>query len=139
MKPISEQNLSVPEDTDRLKAAIEKVADEETAALPHQKNLSDALNADILKDRKKPEDDTTLRAAVSDWFFTFMCMNIPIVGWFYLFYLAFNKKQTGRRNFARAYLFYKFVFLSISLLILAILIYIGLGMLDKLLAYMQML
>lgn len=78
-------------------------------------------------------------APVHSWFFTFMCMNIPVVGWFYLFYLAFNKKKTLRRNFARAYLYYKLLFLIISAVILGILIYIGMGLLDQLLAYMEML
>ena len=74
-----------------------------------------------------------------DWFYTFMCMNIPIAGWFYLFRLAFNKKNTQRQNFARAYLFYKLIFLAISAVILGILIYVGLDLLDQVLAYMEML
>lgn len=76
---------------------------------------------------------------VHHWFFTFMCMNLPIIGWIYLLYLAFNKKYTDRRSFARAYLFYKLIFLIISILILGILVYIGLDLLDTLLAYMEML
>lgn len=77
--------------------------------------------------------------SVSTWFLTFMCMNIPIAGWFYLFRLAFNQKNTQRQNFARAYLFYKLIFLAISAVILGILIYVGLDLLDQLLAYMEML
>ncbi len=68
-----------------------------------------------------------------------MCMNIPIIGWIYLLYLAFNKKKTERRNFARAYLLYKLAFLIIAAIILGILTYIGLGLLDQLMAYMEML
>lgn len=83
--------------------------------------------------------DPQADAPVHSWFFTFMCMNIPVFGWFYLFYLAFNKKKTLRRNFARAYLYYKLLFLIISAVILGILIYIGMGLLDQLLAYMEML
>ena len=66
-------------------------------------------------------------------------MNIPVIGWIYLLYLAFRKDTTLRRNFARAYLFYKLVFLLISLVILGILVYIGMGLLENLLAYMEML
>lgn len=73
------------------------------------------------------------------WFFTFMCMNIPFVGWIYLLYLAFSKKVTDRRSFARAYLLYKLTFFMISAVILGILLYIGMGVLDQLLAYMEML
>lgn len=73
------------------------------------------------------------------WFFTFMCMNIPVVGWIYLLRLAFGKKDNQLRDFAKAYLLYKLVFLVISLVILGILIYIGLDAADKILAYMEML
>lgn len=78
-------------------------------------------------------------ASVSSWFITFMCMNLPFVGWIYLLRLAFRKDKTERQNFARAYLFYKLVFLGVSALILGILIWIGLDILDQLLAYMEML
>lgn len=78
-------------------------------------------------------------ASVSSWFITFMCMNLPFVGWVYLLRLAFRKDRTERQNFARAYLFYKLVFLGVSALILGILIWIGLDILDQLLAYMEML
>lgn len=122
------------EDTDRIQQAIEKVVDEETAAIPP------------LPLSGIPEIDGGSQAGVLPrkvgthaWFFTFMCMKIPIVSWFYLCYLAFNKKKTDRREFARAYLFYKLVFLSVSLVILGILLYIGIGLLDQLLAYMEML
>lgn len=86
------------------------------------------------KIKSTSKDDTVFR-----WFFTFMCMNIPVIGWFYLVFLSFSKKRPERRNFARAYLFYKLIFLLISLAILGCLIYIGLGLLDQLLAYVEML
>lgn len=143
----TEQEFDPLEDTDRLQKAIEKVADEETASLPplplsgisagDQEAHADAPETDA-KTLADAETDLA-KASVHSWFFTFMCMNIPIAGWFYLFYLAFNKKKTERRNFARAYLFYKLVFLLVSAIILGILIYIGLGLLDQLLAYMEML
>lgn len=78
-------------------------------------------------------------ATTHQWFFTLMCMNIPIVGWFYLMYLAFNKKHTGRRSFARAYLLYKLLFLVLAAAILGALVYVGLEIADQLLAYMEML
>ena len=78
-------------------------------------------------------------ASVSSWFITIMCMNLPFVGWIYLLRLTFRKDRTERQNFARAYLFYKLVFLGVSALILGILIWIGLDILDQLLAYMEML
>lgn len=134
----TEQEFDPLEDTDRLQKAIEKVADEETASLPPLPLSGIRTEDDKAEDESDHETDLT-KAPVHTWFFTFMCINIPIVGWFYLFYLAFNKKKTERRNFARAYLFYKLIFLLVSAVILGILIYIGLGLLDQLLAYMDML
>ena len=73
------------------------------------------------------------------WFLTFMCMNMPIVGWFYLFHKARYEEDPARKEFARACLFYKLVFLIAGAVVLLILIWIGLGLLDQLLAYMEML
>ena len=53
--------------------------------------------------------------------------------------LAFGKKENQLRDFAKAYLVYKLVFLAAALIILGILVYIGLDLADKLLAYMEML
>lgn len=83
--------------------------------------------------------DSPTRIPPRKWFFTFMCMNIPIIGWIYLLTKAFGKKDTPLKDFSRAYLLYKLVFLAVALVILGIAVYIGLGILDKLLAYMEML
>ena len=99
-----------------------------------------------IRDRPKkapaePEKDTAnpYRMPPRSWFLTFMCMNIPIAGWIYLLCLAFGKKENQLRDFAKAYLVYKLVFLAAALIILGILVYIGLDLADKLLAYMEML
>lgn len=73
------------------------------------------------------------------WFFTFMCMNIPIAGWIYLLHLAFGKKENQLRDFAKAYLIYKVVFLIAALIILGILVYVGMHVADMVLNYMEML
>lgn len=135
------------EDTDRIQKAIELVADQETAAippLPFTGVPADGTPEETgsSRDGFPPEPPRAVlreQASIHAWFFTFMCMNIPIAGWVYLFYLAFNKQDTGRKYFAKAYLFYKLVFLAVSLVILGILVYIGLELLDQLLAYMEML
>lgn len=76
---------------------------------------------------------------VHTWFFTFMCATIPVVGWFYLISIAFSKKKDLRREYARAFLLYKLVFLVVSLILLGILVYIGAGIMDQVLAYVEML
>ena len=76
---------------------------------------------------------------VHRWFVTFMCMNIPMIGWIYLIILALSPSKGPRRDFAKAYLLYKLIFLLLSLAILAVALHYGLEVLDKLLAYMEML
>lgn len=103
-----------------------------------------ALKASVKK-RKKEEKapaataDTAASVPVRHWFVTLMCMNIPIIGWIYLIVLACSPSKGPRRDFAKAYLLYKLVFLILALAILSVAVYYGLEVLDKVLAYMEML
>ena len=124
----------IPVDTAKLQAALEKRADQETTVLP---SLSMPANKKRLTIR--PLSERWWTPSVRSWFFTFMCMNMPIVGWFYLFHKARYEEDSARKEFARAYLFYKLVFFIAGAVVLLILIWIGLGLLDQLLAYMEML
>ena len=124
----------IPVDTAKLQAALEKRADQETTVLP---SLSMPANKKRLTIR--PLSERWWTPSVRSWFFTFMCMNMPIVGWFYLFHEARHEEDPARKEFARAYLFYKLVFFIAGAAVLLILIWIGLGLLDQLLAYMEML
>ena len=122
----------IPVDTAKLQAALEKRADQETTVLP---SLSMPANKKRLTIR--PLSERWWTPSVRSWFFTFM--NMPIVGWFYLFHKARYEEDPARKEFARAYLFYKLVFFIAGAVVLLILIWIGLGLLDQLLAYMEML
>ena len=124
----------IPVDTAKLQAALEKRADQETTVLP---SLSMPANKKRLTIR--PLSERWWTPSVRSWFYTFMCMNMPIVGWFYLFHKARYEEDPARKEFARACLFYKLVFLIAGAVVLLILIWIGLGLLDQLLAYMEML
>ena len=124
----------IPVDTAKLQAALEKRADQETTVLP---SLSMPANKKRLTIR--PLSERWWTPSVRSWFFTFMCMNMPIVGWFYLFHKARYEEDPARKEFARAYRFYKLVFFIAGAVVLLILIWIGLGLLDQLLAYMEML
>lgn len=124
----------IPVDTAKLQAALEKRADQETTVLP---SLSMPANKKRLTIR--PLSERWWTPSVRSWFFTFMCMNMPIVGWFYLFHKARYEEDPARKEFARTYLFYKLVFFIAGAVVLLILIWIGLGLLDQLLAYMEML
>ena len=124
----------IPVDTAKLQAALEKRADQETTVLP---SLSMPANKKRLTIR--PLSERWWTPSVRSWFYTFMCMNMPIVGWFYLLHKARYEEDPARKEFARAYLFYKLVFFIAGAVVLLILIWIGLGLLDQLLAYMEML
>ena len=61
-------------------------------------------------------------SGADDWFYTFMCMNIPVYGWKYLKRLLEQEPEgSPQREFAAAYLYYKRVFLRISLLLTVLL------------------
>lgn len=124
----------IPVDTAKLQAALEKRADQETTVLPSLSMLANKKRLTI-----RPLSERWWTPSVRSWFFTFMCMNMPIVGWFYLFHKARYEEDPARKEFARAYLFYKLVFFIAGAVVLLILIWIGLGLLDQLLAYMEML
>ena len=162
--PQAPDTEEVPVDTAKIQAALEKRADQETAVLP-QLTLSEAdssaddSNISLIPKmsqtgHKDPDSGRLARKkrhtsrsfgerwwtpSVRSWFYTFMCMNMPIIGWFYLVHKARYEEDPAQKEFARAYLFYKLVFLIAGAIVLLILICIGLGLLDQLLAYMEML
>ena len=76
---------------------------------------------------------------ISEWFHTFMCMNIPVYGWFYLKKIARQQEHNKLQDFAKAYLYYKMVFLAVSLVIVILLLIIGIFSINKLFAYMELL
>ena len=120
-------------------AAPAQKGKKEKGQKPRRKSMFNKPNKTKRKSGSTPFPPQAQNATVHQWFFTLMCMNIPLVGWFYLMYLAFNRKNTSRRTFARAYLLYKLLFLILSAAILGALIYAGLQVADQVLAYMEML
>lgn len=129
------------DDTSAIQEALAQEIQNVTADIPKLDltGISEEAPEASLSESSSESASLPVQESVSSWFLTFMCMNIPIAGWIYLFRLAFNKKNTQRQNFARAYLFYKLIFLAISAVILGILIYVGLDLLDQVLAYMELL
>lgn len=77
------------------------------------------------------------RSPIRSWFTTFMIMNLPIIGWFHLLILALNPRADQRKDFAKAYLIYKLVFLLIGLALLAVVLYVGLDVIEQVLRYMD--
>ena len=145
----------------RVESASENSELASTVAIPLDTPVKDGLgngkrtggSKDTLKNSGKAKKKTTAKdkpaaastdaAAVSvpvrHWFVTLMCMNIPIIGWIYLMILACSPSKGPRRDFAKAYLLYKLIFLLLSLAILAVAVHYGLEVLNKVLAYMEML
>ena len=102
-------------------------------------NLTPQQENEIFNDAESADPVCCRRAPLRTWFCTFMIMNLPIIGWIYLLFLALKKNGDQRKDFARAYLVYKLVFLIVALAILALFLYIGLELADNLLQYMEML
>jgi len=82
-------------------------------------------------------DDRYLPLTTANWFFTFMCMNIPVIGLIYLLVVSFSKSQPLKRDFARAYILYQILFLSISVILVFVFCYYGLEIADNALKFMQ--
>lgn len=105
--------------------------------------MPDAVNEKVDKTKKikviKTEEDyyEFRHISIANWFVTFMCMNIPIIGLVYLLILSFSKSQPLKREFARAYLIYQIIIILISLVFLFIFCYFGLEILDNALKLMQ--
>ena len=97
----------------------------------------DSSETEINEDATLPYDSSPIE--INEWFHTFMYMNIPIAGWFYLKKLARQPEHNKLQDFARAYLYYKMVFLAISLVIVILLLIIGIFSINRLFAYMELL
>ena len=48
--------------------------------------VQDNTGNEVFDNTEIPYDSRPIE--ISEWFHTFMCMNMPIVGWFYLFHKA---------------------------------------------------
>lgn len=77
--------------------------------------------------------------STGNWYFTFMAMGIPIIGWIYLAALSVSKKHPLKREFARAYLLYKLSLLITCIILIGIMIWVIMPYAEKLLDYMEML
>ena len=99
--------------------------------------VQDNTGNEVFDNTEIPYDSRPIE--ISEWFHTFMCMNIPIYGWFYLKKLARQPEHNKMQDFARAYLYYKMVFLAVSLVIVILLLIVGIIGINKLFAYMELL
>ena len=99
--------------------------------------VQDNTGNEVFDNTEIPYDSRPIE--ISEWFHTFMCMNIPIYGWFYLKKLAHQHSHNKMQDFARAYLYYKMVFLAVSLVIVILLLIVGIIGINKLFAYMELL
>ena len=71
------------------------------------------------------------------WYKTFMYMNIPIIGWIYLFFKS--RKDTETSEFCKAYLLYKLTILLVCILLIIVGVMIAIPYIRQLLDYIEML
>lgn len=116
---------------------INKIEMIETNVTESVDGVDEVTELENIKESNKVNDLGYKPLTFSNWFFTFMCMNIPIIGLLYLIYLSYSKSQPLKRDFARAYLMYQVIFLTISIVLVFIFCYFGLELLDNALKLMQ--
>lgn len=82
-------------------------------------------------------DKIEKRRLIRTWYKTFMYMNIPIIGWIYLFFKS--RKNTETSEFCKAYLLYKLTILFVCILLIIVGVMIAIPYIRKLLDYIEML
>lgn len=139
-KPITEDEIKTQEETrkEQLKRAAGKKP-EKNKEKDKEKDKEKEKEHSKKKKVKEEESEYVRRSSIQSWFNTFMIMNIPVVGWIYLLVLALRRNGDQKKDFARAYLVYKLVFLLVALGIIIIALYTGMEAADRLLRYMNML
>ena len=74
--------------------------------------------------------------SVSQWFLSICWLNIPVIGFIYMLYMALSHKvHPAKKNFARGYLIYRCLVLILSVTILYVLYQVGLSFIDDLLSF----
>lgn len=92
-----------------------------------------------MKEKETIKESELKYLSLGNWFTIFMYINIPIIGWIYLFTLSKSKNQPLKREFAKAYLMYKLIILFTCILLIIIGSIIILPYINNLLDYMEML
>lgn len=104
------------------------------------------VQSEISPDQNKNKNDVeqsceyekTNSLSISNWFFTFLIQDIPVIGEIALLIWAFQKRNaTGKRQYAVARLIYKLIFDIIAMVILFIMYSMASGALNKLIEYME--
>lgn len=92
---------SPADDTSAIQEALAQEIQNVTADIPKLDltGISEEEPQPSLPEEASSTGSVSEQEPVSSWFLTFMCMNIPIAGWFYLFRLAFNKKKYPEAEF----------------------------------------
>ena len=103
-----------------------------------QSEISPDQNKNKNEVEQSCEYEKTNSLSVSNWFFTFLIQDIPIIGEIALLIWAFQKRNaTGKRQYAVARLIYKLIFDIIAVVILFIMYSMASGALNKLIEYME--
>lgn len=131
---------AVEDDDASIIEEIDIGADEEStnkATWKRQKREKVYLDNMSLADGESFDFSVYRPLTMSNWFTTFMFMNVPVFGLLYLIFIALFSKQPLKKDFARAYLVYQLIFIGIAVVVVAIACYFGIEMLDNALKFMQ--
>jgi len=129
-----------PDEEINLSSLDSTNSDAETLSTPswkRQKREKIYLDNQTLADGESFDFSIYRPLTMSNWFTTFMFMNVPIFGLLYLLFIAIFSHQPLKKDFARAYLVYQLIFTGIAIIAVLIMCYFGVEMLDNALKLMQ--
>ena len=132
------EDVIIPQSLESEKTITETVADEESEESKGSLFREVVyLDNQHLANGEKFDFSIYRPLTMSNWFTTFMFMNVPIFGLLYLLFLAIFSKQALKKDFARAYLLYQLIFYGIAIVIVGLIAYLGIEMLDNAIKFMQ--
>lgn len=104
------------------------------------KNKNNNFNKVSDEDLENSEYELMYSLSFTNWLFTFLIQDIPIIGEIALLFWSFSRKQpVGKKHYARARLIYKLIFDILAFITLYILYVVGIQVLQGVIEYMEML
>ena len=92
------------------------------------------------EDEENSEYEKMYSLSFTNWFFTFLIQDIPIIGEIALLIWAISDKYSeGKKQYAKARLIYKLIFDILAFTTLYILFVVGMNVLEGVIEYMSML
>lgn len=90
-------------------------------------------------EKKQVPQDMPTSIHDKEWYIIFIKSGIPILGFFYLLFMAIKNKDQTKKSYAKAMIMYRMTILTTGILLILIGIWISIPYIQKLLDYMELL